>query len=104
MTFPPERIAYLAIAIAGYLLALWAKRSLPPATDMMPVPIVTRSVTGPYRWLEHPMYVGNTLFVAGCIAAGGVFALLGAAELAGFLFRYWAYRETAPRTGAPTVR
>lgn len=98
-----NRTIALVLAVCGYALAYWAKRSLPPGTNMRPVPIVQRTMAGPYRWLAHPMYLGNTFFIAGMIAAGGPFAFLGAAELAGFIFRDWVYRETGPRTGAPSV-
>lgn len=60
------------MAIAGLLLQTWACAVLPKGTSLRPVPIVTRTHRGPYRWMKHPMYAGNTIQMVGLggLAAG----------------------------------
>ena len=57
---------------------------------MMPVPIGYRTRKGPYRWLAHPMYMGELAFMTGLggMAAGfwNAFAMFTITEL---LISYW---------------
>lgn len=88
-----------ACLVLGTALAIAAVRALPAGTDLRPVPIVTRTTRGPYRWLQHPMYVGNGLIVVGCAGlAAGVWNAITAGLLAELLMREWALRETGPHT------
>lgn len=84
--------------VVGLVLGCWALRSLPAGTCLQPVAIQQRSSRGPYRWLDHPMYVGNVLLVVGAagLAAGGWNAL-ACGTLAELLMRDWIFRETGGR-------
>jgi len=68
--------------------------SLPKGTNLAPVPPKERISTGAYRFLTHPMYVGNVLFVSGL---GGMAAGLWNALAIGFsvemLMRHWVSLE-----------
>lgn len=85
---------WLVVAGAGFGLAWWAKTSLPEGTSMVPQPIEERTAEGPYAWFDHPMYVGNVLFLGGLAGyAGGAFnavAVGGAVEL---FQRHWVMIE-----------
>lgn len=91
---------WIGCMVVGFVLGVWAIRSLPPGTDLAPVPIQTRTTTGPYRWLAHPMYVGNGLFIVGAAGlAAGIWNSLAAACVAELVMREWAQRETRPSQG-----
>jgi len=47
-----------------------------------------RIVTGPYRIIRHPLYIGNFLLVTGMLAALRPALWLAAAVLAGFILEY----------------
>jgi protein-S-isoprenylcysteine O-methyltransferase Ste14 len=86
---------WIAVIAAGVGLGVAALRALPPGTDLRPVPIVTRTTRGPYRWLAHPMYVGNGLIIIGCAGlAAGLWNAAACGCLAELLMREWALRET----------
>lgn len=88
-------IVWALAMVVGFALGVWALRSLPPGTNLLPVPIVDRCARGPYRFLRHPMYVGQWLVIVGAagLAAGwwNAFAVGTVAEL---VMREWAARET----------
>lgn len=98
---------YALLCALGLALAAWAHLSLPLGTVMYPVPvrpfgrfatdtIVTTNITrhGPYRWLRHPMYVGNILLITGLGGLGGGFwNALAFMTLAELVMREWAWRE-----------
>ena len=85
---------WITLTLSGLALTIWAMRSLPKGTDMMPVPPKVRVKDGPYRWLKHPMYVGNTLFVAGLAGlAAGFWNALAIGSVCEMLMRYWAGLE-----------
>ncbi len=91
-------ILWAVVTLAGLALVTWSWLALPEGTDMMPVPPVKRVSAGPYRFLKHPMYVGNVAFVAGLAGlngggAGGLFAALAVGFLAKMLMQYWAGLE-----------
>ena len=83
---------WAALVAVGTGQIWWAHVSLPPGTSPLPVPVRTRTTAGPYRFLRHPMYVGNVLVVMGVggLAAGywnaaalGLLAILVMGEWAG---------------------
>lgn len=59
-TWPSWR-AGLAIAVAGEAIRIWAAGHLEKSRE------VTRS--GPYRWAQHPLYVGSTVIALGVVVA-----------------------------------
>ena len=69
----------MTIAACGEALRIWAAGHLRKSREV--------TVSGPYRWLPHPLYVGSTVMGAGlAIAANGVLvALLIAVYLAATL-------------------
>ena len=54
-------VAGTAIAIAGECLRMWASGHLNKAREV--------TVSGPYRWSAHPLYVGSTVMGAGLAVA-----------------------------------
>jgi protein-S-isoprenylcysteine O-methyltransferase Ste14 len=72
-------VAGTSIAIVGECLRVWASGHLNKAREV--------TVTGPYRWFAHPLYVGSAVMGAGLavasnsIAVGGVIALYLAVTL-----------------------
>jgi protein-S-isoprenylcysteine O-methyltransferase Ste14 len=62
-----------AIAIAGQALRIWAAGHLEKGREV--------TVSGPYRWTRHPLYVGSTIMGAGFAIASAcapAAALIGA--------------------------
>lgn len=101
-------VIYVALIVLGLALGIWARVSLPAGTVQFPVPlrgqnpyyyeVSTLTTRGPYRWLRHPMYLGNIALVTGLGGLGGGFwnalALMTLAEL---VMREWAWRERPGR-------
>ncbi len=78
------------IATVGGALTLWATKSLPPKTNMMPLPIKERTQKGPYKWLAHPMYIGEIIMVTGLGGmAAGIWNALCAFTVIELLVSYW---------------
>lgn len=107
-------IVYGALCVLGLALAAWAHYALPAGTVMFPVPVrgaldlgraagdpiitVSPTTRGPYRWLRHPMYVGNIALVTGLGGlGGGIWTALALFTLAEMVMREWAYRERPGR-------
>lgn len=104
-------VLWSAFVVLGLALAAWAQFSLPSDTAMYPQPmpdtkvtrlgIVTFSPTcrGPYRWMRHPMYIGNILLLTGLGGlAAGTWNALAFMTLAEMMMREWAWRErVSPR-------
>ena len=85
-------VAELALTLSGLLFSVWAVRSL--ATNLSVVPQARGVVTsGPYRWVRHPLYLGEIVGVAGmALHVGRPWALaLLLAEVG--LQMYRAHRE-----------
>ena len=73
---------------------LWACKALPEGTDMRPIQPLYRIKTGPYRFLKHPMYVGNVAIVAGLAGlAAGAWNALAVGSVAKMLMQHWASLE-----------
>jgi len=89
------RIIWGTVALLGFALSAWAAVSLPEGTVLFPVPIAKRTSAGPYRWLRHPMYLGNWMLITGCAGlAAGFWNAIAVGTLAELLMREWAWRET----------
>lgn len=58
-----------AIAIAGECLRVWASGHLTKARDV--------TVSGPYRWFAHPLYVGSSIMGVGLAVASNSVAVAG---------------------------
>jgi protein-S-isoprenylcysteine O-methyltransferase Ste14 len=58
-----------SIAIAGECLRVWASGHLNKAREV--------TVSGPYRWFAHPLYVGSSLMGAGLAVASNSVAVAG---------------------------
>lgn len=79
---------------AGVIFASWAGMSLPPGTSLKPQPPKQRTSRGPYRWMRHPMYLGNILVVAGLFGvAGGIWHAIAGWVLTDLVMRDWKLRE-----------
>jgi protein-S-isoprenylcysteine O-methyltransferase Ste14 len=59
-TWQSWRIGFL-VALAGEAIRVWAAGHLEKGRE------VTRS--GPYRWMQHPLYVGSTVLALGAVIA-----------------------------------
>jgi protein-S-isoprenylcysteine O-methyltransferase Ste14 len=60
----PTRASLLAgglVAIAGEALRIWAAGHLTKARDV--------TMSGPYRWMAHPLYAGSLIMGAGLVIA-----------------------------------
>ena len=94
-------------AAAGWVLLTWACIVNPVGAQRGPeplgwiyghrgtVPLFTRRTRlGPYRWMDHPMYVGEWLAVVGMAGmAAGVWNAMAVGLVAELLLREWAMRE-----------
>jgi protein-S-isoprenylcysteine O-methyltransferase Ste14 len=57
-----------AVACVGEAIRIWAAGHLNKAREV--------TMSGPYRWMAHPLYVGSSVMGAGlAIAAGGLLAV-----------------------------
>lgn len=82
------------MVVVGVVLCLWGELSLPRGTNMAPVPPVTKVRTGPYRFMNHPIYTANVCVVAGLAGiGGGVWVALSVGILAKLLFQQWIWME-----------
>ena len=75
-------VAGLVAMALGSALFFWARRSLgqqysPCFDSRRPTAVVG---SGPYRWLQHPLYAGNLVAMAGAVVATGS-SVLGIAWL-----------------------
>ena len=102
----PTCAAGTAIAILGECLRVWASGHLNKAREV--------TVSGPYRWIAHPLYVGSSVMGVGLavasnsVAVGGVVALYLAVTLIAairneeaFLRRTFGDRYDRYRRGGP---
>ena len=85
---------YATLVIGGAILAIWARLSLPTGTVDYPVRVGKVIRSGPYRWLNHPMYIGNVVLITGLGGmGGGLWNALALMTLAELVHREWAWRE-----------
>jgi protein-S-isoprenylcysteine O-methyltransferase Ste14 len=84
VTFGPSAITGMALATAGALLALWCVVTFALVGKGTPAPFDPPRrlvVTGPYRYLRNPMYLGAVLALAGAALFYSSVALLAYAVL-----------------------
>lgn len=87
-------IFWSTCVLLGIGLIWWAKRSLPVGTSLLPVPVADRTWAGPYRFVRHPMYLGNLSLIVGLGGlAAGVWNAAALGVLAVLLMGEWAARE-----------
>lgn len=86
---------YRTMVGVGLVLVVWATSLNPKGAASSPDDPPGRVVTtGPYRWLRHPIYVGQWLVIAGLGGwASGLAGCLCAGYLAELLFSDWTTRE-----------
>ena len=91
-------MTWIAVTILGLLIEVYAYMHLPPGTPMLPQPpLGPLSKSGPYRFVRHPMYWGNCIFIAGLGGiAGGFWNAFALAMLAYMVCYEWALRERIP--------
>jgi protein-S-isoprenylcysteine O-methyltransferase Ste14 len=96
-------LAAAALAAAGVVTVLRARRSLGPAFSVFPRPVpgapLTRS--GPYAHIRHPMYAGVLAQGLAATLAGSPWALVPAGGLAVILDRKAAREERALAVAHP---
>ena len=102
---------YAAVCVLGLALATWARVSLPAGTVDFPVRVDALKrledgsllygvpvTSGPYRWMRHPMYLGNIAIITGLGGlGGGIWNALALMTLAELVHREWAWRERPGR-------
>lgn len=54
--------------VAGLSLRAWSRRHIGAHSRGRILSCTERSTTGPYRWFPHPLYLANTLVLAGLAA------------------------------------
>lgn len=89
------RSCLLVAGVLGLVLAAWAARINPQGARVGPYPLPAERITrGPYRFVPHPMYVGQTIGVAFFMwYAAGFWAAMAISILAEILFREYIWRE-----------
>ena len=103
---PTARSLGLALPwlLVGLVMRAWAFRSLGPmGRTRDPAPPAGRVEAGPYRWLRHPVYVGNVCIAVGIIASAALPATLamGVLLFVVLLYTLLAGRETAQLRDLP---
>jgi len=90
-------LAWAAMASTGGLLVVWAGYHNPIGIKEVAAPLPPgrpRITTGPYRWLRHPIYLGDWLLIVGLAGlAAGFWNAFAMSILAELLLRDWALRE-----------
>lgn len=83
--------------VVGALLTAWSVWTNPAGAMAGPDPLppgTPRITTGPYRFLSHPMYVGQWILVVGCAGlAAGPWNAVAFGVVLDLLFRDWILRE-----------
>ncbi len=88
------------LMVGGGLLAVAGARTLGPSLSPLPEPRPGSSlvVSGPYRFVRHPIYTGVILLVAGvAVAAGSGWVWLGAGLVGVFFWAKAVYEESRCR-------
>jgi protein-S-isoprenylcysteine O-methyltransferase Ste14 len=87
---------YGIMTAAGWLLAGWALGVNPYGSNPPDIiaPLHLRVRSGPYRFLRHPMYVGEWMAAVGMAGlAAGLWNAMAVGLVAELLLREWAMRE-----------
>jgi len=91
------RATFAGAVIGGFLLTAWAVWTNPSGAMAGPTPLppgTLRLTTGPYRWMRHPMYLGQWCLIVGCAGlAAGAWNAAALGVVADLLFRDWILRE-----------
>jgi len=78
----------LPVVLAGLATRFWASGYIGIEGRVREIGASRRIVSGPYRLLRHPLYIGNFLLVVGMLVALRPALWLGAVVMAGFLAEY----------------
>jgi hypothetical protein len=78
----------LPIVLVGLVTRFWASGYIGIEGRAREIGASRRLVSGPYRLLRHPLYIGNFMLVAGMLVALRPALWLGAVVLAGFIAEY----------------
>ena len=78
----------LPTILAGLAIRFWASGYIGIEGRAREIGAGRRIVSGPYRLLRHPLYIGNFLLVAGMLLSLRPPLWLGAVVLAGFVLEY----------------
>lgn len=87
-------LLFAAWVIVGVALAAWAMAVNPYAGSLPEYSCHPRTRRGPYRWMRHPIYMGE--FTAACGLAGlaaGWWNVLAVGLVADLLLADWIKRE-----------
>jgi hypothetical protein len=76
------------LLLAGLALRFWASGYIGIEGRVREIGASRRIVSGPYRVLRHPLYIGNFLLVVGMLVALRPVVWLSVAVLAGFIVEY----------------
>jgi len=74
--------------ILGLAVRFWASGYIGIEGRVREIGATRRLVSGPYRLLRHPLYIGNSLLVVGMLVALRLSLWLGAVVLVGFIAEY----------------
>lgn len=100
---PTLSVVALMLLLAGQTLRLWARRALGSrwTVPIITVPGVPRVTTGPFRYLNHPNYLGVVIEIAALPLVHTAYVTAGVFTLANGLLLTWriAAEEHALRRG-----
>ncbi len=103
---PATLAASLGLLVPGLALRLWAFTHLGGrGRTRDPGPPIDRVSSGPYRWVGHPIYLGNASMALAMLVAAGLSALAGLGYglfVVGF-YAVLAMREQLQITGLKTA-
>lgn len=92
-------VIFSVAALGGFVLSCWAaylNKNWGGPDSHSPQWITA----GPYKYLKHPMYVGNWLAIAGCAGlAAGWWNVLAVGECTFLLLYEWILRENKHTAG-----
>lgn len=89
---PVRQVLVLLLTLSGVLWSVWSLRAL--ATNLSVVPQARAAVThGPYRWVRHPLYLGEIVALCGLALHVGRWPAAAVVVLEVALQMYRAARE-----------